>query len=369
MLLGSTTQEDLYFSVVLVHSGTVSPKYPIPSMDWKDWDEKGPNELTAMGMREQYLLGYELYRRYEGILNRNYSLDQVYVRMVDHNCTIMSGQAFLRGFLRENKAVLKDDQLKKADPPVAIDSYFKDQIGNLVLPSGVETLPFHTFYPHTDDVLDSCYCKEAHKENMKTFDKDKKVKEIIEDHITWFKEFAKKYKENIVFPEDVNLLESIQSAIHQFKLTKIEKEDKERVRNFTEKLYFYARAIDNKSVNYQTSEAFNFLRTFINETTIANANNVTREKNRKLAFLFIEDIMMVNIIKRLDIKFNKILPAASILTFNVTGTCVDDLKVKIRLNDLEDTKIIDYKEFLGKLNEFVITDKDSIKSYCNPTPA
>jgi len=367
MLLGFTTQEKLYFSVVLVYTGTVSPKHPIPSGDWKDWDEKGPDELTAMGMREQYLLGYELRRRYNNSLNESHFLDQVYVRMVDHNCAIMSGQAFLRGFLRDNKAVLNDEQLEKANPPVTIEDYFKNQIGKLVLPSGVGTLPFHTFYPHTDDVLDSCYCKTAHKKNMEAFDKDEKVKAIIKQN-NWFEEFGKRYKSSdIKFPEDVDLLEAIQSAIHQFKETKVSEHDKERVKNFTNHLYFYARAIDNDAVEHQTSEAFSFLKTFIEETIKTNVKNLARKENRQLAFLFIEDIMMVNIMKRLNITLNHRLPAASILTFNVTGTNEKDLKVHVRLNDEKDIQETDYGDFLKKLENFIITDKEDIKRYCNRT--
>eukprot|EP00826_Nyctotherus_ovalis_P048959 TRINITY_DN5834_c0_g1_i3.p1 TRINITY_DN5834_c0_g1~~TRINITY_DN5834_c0_g1_i3.p1 ORF type:complete len:379 (-),score=108.64 TRINITY_DN5834_c0_g1_i3:60-1196(-) len=358
--------DNLYFTLVLVHTGTVTPKFPVPEKSWRDWDEKGPDELTAMGMREQYLLGYELRRRYNSTLDQDSIIDQVYVRMIDHNCTIMSGQAFLRGFLRDNKATLNDAQLNKADPPIAVDSYFKQKIGSLVLPSGVGTLPFHTFYPHNNDVLDSCYCKNAHSKNLKTFNKTKEVQDILNKHLSDFTKFAReKYNQIVKFPEHVHFLEAVQSAIHQFKETSLDKETESRIYEFADALYFDARTVDKDSVKYQTSEAFNFIKQFIESNTVSNMKNFTRKQNRRIAFFFIEDLMMTSVLKRMEMKSKGILPAASILTFQVTGTNTKDLKVQVKLNDEEKIVSKNYTEFLNYMDGFVVKDKNSIRKYCN----
>ena len=146
----------------------------------------------------------------------------------------MSGQAFLRGFLGNNNATLTDSQLEKADPPIEVDKYFKKKIGHYVLPSGISTFPFHTYYPHDKDVLDSCSCRKAHENNINSLEKNDTVKDIKMKYESDFKYIVENFYERKFekFPKYIDLLESIWSAIHQYKEVRLSEKYITILKNF-----------------------------------------------------------------------------------------------------------------------------------------
>ena len=57
-------------------------------------------ELTPMGMRQHFLLGHEMRKRYTGegnLLDENYNAYEVYVRSTDVNRTIVSAMSHMQG--------------------------------------------------------------------------------------------------------------------------------------------------------------------------------------------------------------------------------------------------------------------------------
>lgn len=61
----------------------------------KGWKETGEGQLTAMGMRQHYLVGYDIRANYASTLKlqNEYSPWQIYVRSTDQNATLQGGEA------------------------------------------------------------------------------------------------------------------------------------------------------------------------------------------------------------------------------------------------------------------------------------
>ena len=357
LLSQAVDQDKLHFVLAFVSQGTVTPKYPIPTDNWKDWEEKGPDELTAMGMREQYLLGRELRRQYNIInfIDFNYIIDQVRIRMIDHNYAIMSGQSFLRGFLGDNNAILNASQMTVAKPPFDIADYFTEKIGAKVLPAGIGTLPFYTHYPHNEDVFAPIYCPNAQKVNAQMFITDKDVANHRKTYESSFLELiAQHYEKRMTFPEYVSLLESIQSAIYQEKETSLNLDEENLIKEFSEALYHPYRALSKEANQYRLSGLFNFTATFMNESMNAIVNNVTEKQNIKAAFIFTEDVMIASF---LDL-YNRaeIVGSATIIRFEVYGPkqpTFNNLNVKILKDDTEIKAYNSFDTFFQEISDFI----------------
>lgn len=355
----------LHFVLTFVSQGTVTPKSPIPTMNWNDWEEKGPDELTAMGMREQYLLGRELSRRYksEKLIDYEYVIDQVHVRMTDRNCTIMSGQAFLRGFLGESSSILSKKQLEVASPPFHVDDYFKDKIGNKVLPAGISTLPFHTHYPLDEDVFASASCPHAQKVNSDAFVKDQDVKKNRDLYEAKFLKLVKdRYKMETDFPKYVPILESIASAIRQLKETALPADDANLIKSFSKLLHHPSRALSEEANRYRVSGLLNFTRHFMNESMSTIVKNVIRKQNMKAAFIFTDDTMLASLLALLRSK--EVIGSATIVSFEVRGNeipTMDELYVNIKRNDVTIESDRKFDKFLEDMSGFI---KDGFKKWC-----
>lgn len=356
-------QTKLHFVLTFVSQGTITPKHAVPSFDWEKWEEKGPDELTAMGMREQYLLGHELRRRYlnDNLIDFEYVIDQVQINMTDYNYTIMSGQAFIRGFLGNSLKNLNANQMKVADPPFSIEQYFKDKIGTNVLPVGIATLPFHTYYPHNEDVLSPLSCPRAAHVNAKDFDKDPNVKKAIETYEKDFLDLIKKhYGISSQFPAYVSLLESIASAIHQLKETSLNEKEERCVKEFSRALYYPNRTANKDANMYKLSGLFNYTKLFVNESIRTILNNTSRKQNLKAAFIFTSDTMLASILSL----YNRTesfppLGPANIIRFEVHGPnnpTIDNLHVKVLKDDELIMKYDNFGDFMTGIARFIKED-------------
>eukprot|EP00826_Nyctotherus_ovalis_P012762 TRINITY_DN133_c0_g1_i11.p1 TRINITY_DN133_c0_g1~~TRINITY_DN133_c0_g1_i11.p1 ORF type:complete len:379 (+),score=122.18 TRINITY_DN133_c0_g1_i11:124-1260(+) len=365
LVFHALASDKLHFVLTFVSQGTITPKSPIPTMNWNDWEEKGPNELTAMGMREQYLLGRELSRRYrsEKLIDSEYLIDQVHVRMTDRNCTIMSGQAFLRGFLGESSSILSEKQLEVATPPFHVDDYFKDKIGSKVLPAGISTLPFHTHYPLDEDVFASTSCPHARKVNSDAFVKDQDVKKNRDLYEAKFLKLVKeRYKMETDFPKYVPILESIASAIRQLKETTLPADDANLIKSFSKLLYHPSRALSEEANKYRVSGLLNFTRTFMNESMNAIVKNEARKQNVKAAFIFTDDTMLASLLALLNSR--EVIGSATTVSFEVYGPktpVIDKLLVNIKRNDVTIEKDKSFKVFLDDIASVV---KGEFKKWC-----
>lgn len=127
---------------------------------WSSLDDKnvdlygtqwsGDSELTEVGMRQHYLLGYKNRKNFKDFISEKYDLNEIYVISTDTNRTIMSAYSQLQGLYPAGlEGQMTDAQTKKALPPTKDD--FTDKIkelGSSPIQSNVQVIPIHIFDPN-----------------------------------------------------------------------------------------------------------------------------------------------------------------------------------------------------------------------------
>jgi len=114
-------------------------------------------ELTLAGMRQHYLLGAEMRKKYIeklGFLSETFNHSEVYVRSTDVNRTIMSVQSHLLGLypLGSGANFASDYPLDRAVPPYQTVYDIKD-LGYNVLPGRYQPIPVHVVESNEDFLL------------------------------------------------------------------------------------------------------------------------------------------------------------------------------------------------------------------------
>ena len=183
------------------------------------WSSLG--ELTGVGMRMHYILGYRTHLKYKQFLSSTYDPRELYVYSSDVNRTIISAASHLQGLYPESTGpVLTEEQLKYANmTPIEMQQEIADIIvalGNLSLPHQINTIPIHVF--HTDEkrflLHEEGVCltmTETMKQNEKRLNV---IKEVVDN-------FNKAYKDKLelfVKGDDVdfNSIRFINSVTDQF---------------------------------------------------------------------------------------------------------------------------------------------------------
>lgn len=148
----------------------------------KEWS--GDGELTAIGMRQHYLLGHRLRKKYEKFLSSSYRVDEVYVESTFYNRTIMSVFSQLQGLFPPGTGPsLTENQVAYAIPPGNSDTFkeVQDELKLNTLPHLSQVFPIkiidkrdHNYYLHD---ANACKGVEGHiKKNMEK----KSVKDFVE---------------------------------------------------------------------------------------------------------------------------------------------------------------------------------------------
>ena len=272
--------EERYFSLTLISQGSVTPKYPVPTMNWSNWDEPGPNYLTGMGLREQYLLGREFHSRYykNQLIDFDYVADQVLVHTASSNCNIMSGQSFLRGFLGVNPEVLSQKELNRVKLTMHIDPHFKNIVKNIAIPGNIHTFSLSSSNPYNEDPTSVEYCqrKGNNLDELENNDEAKKIKKEYDENFK--KMLEKHYKiSTISFGKSLEYLESIAIADYQRKETLFDETELKLVREYYKKIYYLTRTVNQAETEYRTSAIFDYVKNYMN-TSIEIGRASCRER-------------------------------------------------------------------------------------------
>ncbi len=362
----------LYSAFTLINQGASSPAIPVPTFKWSDWEERTPFELTAAGMREQYLLGWELRRRYdlEGLLIPEKLIDEVMVRAIDHNGTVTSALAFMRGFLGDNVEQLTPEQLQKALPPLTPNEYFVNNIKSNVLPYKLGTLPYHTHYPHERDIFAHCSCQKANEYAYANFTNSSEVQNILAKYDAAFVELVKqRYQRTVKFPDYVPLLESIHGAMRQYRDVWLNAEQKSLVSNFMNGLYPYMKVNSSAANKYRAIPMMKYIRMILDKTV----EKPTNPAALRLGLVFTEDTMMSSLLAQLGYKVAGPMPTSSIVTFEIRGekkaAAAQELTISLLYNDMPvriadcDFPACSYGNFT-KLVDKMLEDEGKVNEAC-----
>ena len=158
----------------------------------------GENELTNVGKRQQFLLGYRHYITYidtfNNLLNKTYDPREIYASSSESNRTIQSAYAQLHGLYQEG-TLLTDSQIPFSDPPNNKEFFQeeKESLGLNTLPNNILVTPVHTFYEkdHTFLLEKKENCPLGYQV-VEKIEKSDRIKKIRED-------FVKNYGDQILF--------------------------------------------------------------------------------------------------------------------------------------------------------------------------
>ena len=132
-------------------------RQPIGSPDYASQWLEAVGELTSAGMRQHYLLGREMRKKYIDTLNflpKYFNHSEIYVRSTDVNRTIMSVTSHLLGLypLGAGSKFPDDYPLKQAIPPYQA-LFDIDDLGYNVLPDQFQPIPVHIVEKAKDFLL------------------------------------------------------------------------------------------------------------------------------------------------------------------------------------------------------------------------
>lgn len=111
------------------------------------WEE--PNELTAIGMRQQFLLGSRNRAKYTNFLSETYDPKEVQIKAQVTNSTLMSAEAHLQGLYPQGTGPnLSGYQRNIAYPPqgkTGYGTFNQEAFGAPALPYNTQVFPVGTF--------------------------------------------------------------------------------------------------------------------------------------------------------------------------------------------------------------------------------
>lgn len=151
LLLISAINCELRFAFNIFRHGARSPNYLNVNgtdMIGEQWSIRG--ELTEIGMRQHYLLGYRNKFRYKNFLSSTFDPNEIYIISTDYNRTMMSAQSHLQGLYPPGTGPQLNKLLIDQGYPPVHDTNFTDEVAKLdtaALPSSVQVFPIHLFDP------------------------------------------------------------------------------------------------------------------------------------------------------------------------------------------------------------------------------
>jgi hypothetical protein len=225
LIKDSNTDDKLRWAFEVFRHGARTP-YSGMTADFKDcfghqWN--GIKELTGVGLRQHFLVGYRNRLKYineKGLIKDTYDPREVFLISTDSNRTIMSANAQIQGLYPPGTGPsLSESQSNVAIPPADEESYKeeKEKLDNdnwAVLPNHINIMPVHSFFnqDHFIQLQDKKVCphtKELYKKNEER-------KEVVDFLNNMDKKYSEKFAELFIEDQDPHSLKNYTKAYYIF---------------------------------------------------------------------------------------------------------------------------------------------------------
>ena len=161
LLLSQTikTEDQLRFTFELFTHGASSPNSGLTEEDKDIFNHQwlGQSELTGVGLRQAFLVGYRDRLRYieeKPIIKPQYDARDILVLSTETNRTIMSAYAKIHGlFIPGTGPTIDPARVEMAVPPIDPSNYIDvkeqlDQDNYTALPGKMNIIPVHLTFPY-----------------------------------------------------------------------------------------------------------------------------------------------------------------------------------------------------------------------------
>ena len=209
-IISQPIKDQLRWTFELINHGARSPHKGLDS-DFKDFSNHtwiGKNELTGVGLRQSFLIGYRDNLRYieeKELISKEYDPREMLVYASENNRTLMSANSLLHGLYPPGTGPTIDPSLvERAVPPVDSSTYQeeKDRLDNCnytALPDRMNLIPVHINFDHQ---FFTQYETSKKCPGLKSYEEKNKKREEI---VNFLKQMNQKYKNlELIFPEKKN---------------------------------------------------------------------------------------------------------------------------------------------------------------------
>ena len=274
------------------------------------WDS--PEQLTNVGRRMHYILGYRNHKRYIEqleFLSKRFDPHELYLISSDINRTIESGICHLQGLYPpydKYAEKINDNQIKFLQPPINISQNIQNKINELnnqkyPLPHLISSIPFHIYndLEKRFNVYDSPDCFNTIRPIKEKNLNIKEIKDIVKEFDINYKESFNLFlhqKGNYSFPNIVTMCDQFTSDIIDGRNLSILIQHKINIHNFSDFCgrvadidfiyYLYGdekKEINEMSISPMLSEMLTYLKNRVNgdikkENIDKNLNKFTNPK-------------------------------------------------------------------------------------------
>ena len=115
LLKEEASDEKLLFVLEHFRHGARGPYKSFNYNEWKDFlneEWKGAGELTQLGMRQHYLLGYSVRNKYKNFISKEFNQNEIFIISTDVNRTLMSVYSNLLGMYPNYTNINKKGYIK-----------------------------------------------------------------------------------------------------------------------------------------------------------------------------------------------------------------------------------------------------------------
>eukprot|EP00347_Sterkiella_histriomuscorum_P011907 403370640 len=237
---------------------------------------QGLGQLTAMGMRQMYLRGREMRKRYiedTTFLSQRMNPDEFYAYSTPVDRTYMSAMAFMMGlYPLGTGSQMFDNQTASAVPPMPVDNLeqIKQRLGTNPLENGFQTVPIHSDSGDLESMLfrgyDPLICPIIGEIQMFEAINNTKVNSTFENYKkTLYPLLQNKFSLNKSEPFDIEVARYITDEIHTNQYEKryvnytFTPEEQALINNFTHDDHYLFKFNNDTITTLANNELFKFI--------------------------------------------------------------------------------------------------------------